>query len=48
MLEARFPTVPFLWPELLNGGEGIALVSAADLGPQPAAQNDHCQKQAEY
>lgn len=30
-LEARFPTVPFLWPELLNGGEGIALVSAADL-----------------
>jgi ribosomal protein L3 glutamine methyltransferase len=30
-LEARFPTVPFLWPDLLNGGEGIALVSAADL-----------------
>jgi len=23
--------VPFLWPELMNGGEGIALVSAADL-----------------
>ncbi len=31
VLEARFPTVPFLWPELMNGGEGIALVSAADL-----------------
>jgi len=31
VLEARFPRVPFLWPELLNGGEGIALVSAADL-----------------
>jgi ribosomal protein L3 glutamine methyltransferase len=31
VLEARFPTVPFLWPDLLNGGEGIALVSAADL-----------------
>lgn len=30
-LEARFPTVPFIWPELLHGGEGIALVSAADL-----------------
>lgn len=30
-LEARFPTVPFLWPDLLNGGEGIALVSAAEL-----------------
>jgi ribosomal protein L3 glutamine methyltransferase len=31
MLEARFPAVPFVWPELLHGGEGIALVSAADL-----------------
>jgi ribosomal protein L3 glutamine methyltransferase len=30
-LETRFPTVPFVWPELLNGGEGIALVSAAEL-----------------
>jgi len=30
-LEARFPAVPFVWPELLHGGEGIALVSAADL-----------------
>jgi ribosomal protein L3 glutamine methyltransferase len=30
-LEARFPTVPFVWPELLHGGDGIALVSAADL-----------------
>jgi len=31
VLEGRFPTVPFLWPDLLHGGEGIALVSAADL-----------------
>jgi ribosomal protein L3 glutamine methyltransferase len=31
VLEARFPRLPFLWPDLLNGGEGIALVSAADL-----------------
>lgn len=31
VLEARFPAVPFLWPELMNGGDGIALVSAADL-----------------
>lgn len=30
-LEARFPALPFVWPELLNGGDGIALVSAADL-----------------
>ncbi len=30
-LEARFPAVPFIWPDLLHGGEGIALVSAANL-----------------
>lgn len=30
-LEARFPAVPFLWPEFLHGGDGIALASAADL-----------------
>ncbi|MDP2322481.1 MAG: 50S ribosomal protein L3 N(5)-glutamine methyltransferase [Gammaproteobacteria bacterium] len=30
-LEARFPRIPFLWPELVHGGEGIALVSATDL-----------------
>jgi ribosomal protein L3 glutamine methyltransferase len=30
-LEARFPRVPFLWPEFRHGGDGIALVSAADL-----------------
>lgn len=40
MLEARFPMVPFLWPDLLNGGEGIALVSAADLRDSLPA-NDH-------
>ncbi len=31
VLEARFPKVPFIWPELVNGGEGIALVSATEL-----------------
>jgi ribosomal protein L3 glutamine methyltransferase len=30
-LEARFPKVPFIWPELEHGGDGIALVSAAEL-----------------
>ncbi|MBL8201807.1 MAG: 50S ribosomal protein L3 N(5)-glutamine methyltransferase [Chromatiales bacterium] len=43
VLEARFPAVPFVWPELLNGGEGIALVSAADLRaclPGPGTQDD--------
>jgi len=30
-LEAAFPTFGFIWPELEMGGEGIALVSAADL-----------------
>lgn len=30
-LEARFPRVPFIWPELVHGGDGIALVSAAEL-----------------
>ncbi|MEO8445363.1 MAG: 50S ribosomal protein L3 N(5)-glutamine methyltransferase [Gammaproteobacteria bacterium] len=40
VLEARFPTLPFLWPELLNGGEGIALVSAGDLRAR-LATGDH-------
>jgi ribosomal protein L3 glutamine methyltransferase len=31
LLEERFPRVPFTWPEFLHGGDGIALVSAADL-----------------
>ncbi|MEZ5566218.1 MAG: 50S ribosomal protein L3 N(5)-glutamine methyltransferase [Gammaproteobacteria bacterium] len=30
-LEQRFPTLPFIWPELLAGGDGVALVSAAEL-----------------
>jgi len=30
-LEARFPGVPLIWPELASGGDGIALVAAADL-----------------
>lgn len=30
-LEACFPRVPFIWPELVHGGDGIALVSAAEL-----------------
>jgi|CXWL01.1.fsa_nt_gi ribosomal protein L3 glutamine methyltransferase len=40
VLEARFPRVPFLWPELMNGGEGIALVSAADLRACLPASDD--------
>lgn len=31
-LEAAFPRVPFLWPEFEQGGEGIALLTAAELG----------------
>ena len=30
-LEARFPTVPFVWPELVHGGDGIALIGAGEL-----------------
>jgi len=31
-LEAAFPGLPFIWPEFESGGEGIALIAAADLG----------------
>jgi len=31
-LEAAFPGLPFIWPEFESGGEGIALIGAADLG----------------
>lgn len=34
-LEHCFPTLPFIWPELLAGGDGIALVNAADLAALP-------------
>jgi len=30
-LEAAFPRLPFVWPEFERGGEGIALLGAADL-----------------
>lgn len=30
-LEAAFPGVPFIWPQLDRGGEGIALIAAEDL-----------------
>jgi ribosomal protein L3 glutamine methyltransferase len=30
-LEVAFPHMPFVWPELAMGGEGIALIRAADL-----------------
>jgi len=30
-LETAFPTLRFVWPELEQGGEGLALVAAADL-----------------
>jgi ribosomal protein L3 glutamine methyltransferase len=36
-LEASFPRVPFLWPEFLRGGDGIALVAASDLPRENAA-----------
>ena len=31
LLEARFATLPFIWPEFEYGGDGIALISAAEL-----------------
>jgi ribosomal protein L3 glutamine methyltransferase len=31
LLEARFATLPFIWPAFENGGDGIALISAVDL-----------------
>ncbi|HSG87867.1 MAG TPA: 50S ribosomal protein L3 N(5)-glutamine methyltransferase [Pseudomonadales bacterium] len=31
-LLARFPTLPLTWPELDQGGTGVALIEAADLG----------------
>jgi ribosomal protein L3 glutamine methyltransferase len=31
LLEAAFPRLGFVWPELERGGEGLALVSAVDL-----------------
>ena len=44
-LEQAFPRVPFLWPELENGGDGIALVAAGDLpgentSPAPGARGN--------
>jgi ribosomal protein L3 glutamine methyltransferase len=43
-LEARFPRLPFVWPEFMNGGDGIALVSAADLREGvPSGQQAHPQ-----
>ena len=33
-LEAAFPRLAFIWPELEGGGEGIALIAAADLKGQ--------------
>lgn len=30
-LEAAFPTMPFIWPELESGGEGIAIIDSAAL-----------------
>ncbi len=30
-LQSAFPALPFIWPELSCGGEGIALLPAADL-----------------
>jgi len=35
-LEAAFPHLPFVWPELESGGEGIGILFAADLAGAPA------------
>jgi ribosomal protein L3 glutamine methyltransferase len=37
-LEAAFPRVPFAWPAFERGGDGIALVAAADLPRENAGQ----------
>jgi ribosomal protein L3 glutamine methyltransferase len=37
-LEATFPGLPFVWPELERGGDGIALLAAGDL---PRENADH-------
>ena len=31
LLEQIFPDLPFIWPELIQGGSGIALINRADL-----------------
>ena len=31
LLEQAFPTLPFIWPELLRGGRGIALINRQEL-----------------
>jgi ribosomal protein L3 glutamine methyltransferase len=36
-LERTFPAVPFVWPDLEHGGDGIALVSASDLAQVTAS-----------
>jgi len=41
-LEARFPQLPFLWPEFACGGDGIALLQAEELRmPGDPMQEDH-------
>jgi ribosomal protein L3 glutamine methyltransferase len=30
-LEARFPDLPFIWPDLTHGGEGVCVIGAAEL-----------------
>jgi ribosomal protein L3 glutamine methyltransferase len=37
-LEAAFPRVPFAWPSFERGGDGIALVAAADLPRENAGE----------
>lgn len=49
-LEHRFPRLPFIWPELLAGGDGIALVTAADLAALPSepASRGASKRQGKY
>ncbi|RMF99191.1 MAG: 50S ribosomal protein L3 N(5)-glutamine methyltransferase [Gammaproteobacteria bacterium] len=37
-LQAAFPGLPFIWPELVQGGEGIALLPAAELAAQECVE----------
>ncbi len=39
-LETAFPGIPFIWPELEPGGDGIAVVAAGDL-PRENARYGH-------
>ena len=33
-LAAAFPDLPFIWPEMVHGGDGISVLHARDLPPR--------------